>query len=98
MAGTLWALALGYLHARRRRSTPAKGSKSPPSRPKPRQPARSPDNALGHRLASEPQLLEKMVAVRPNSLALLLTGDQRPQLKLAGELLRPSLIPVLRPI
>ena len=98
MAGTLWALALGYLHARRRRSTPAKRAKSPPSRPKPRQPGRSSDNVLGQRLASEPQLLEKMVAVRQNSLALMLTADQPPQLKLSGELLRPSLVPVLRPI
>ena len=98
MAGTLWALALGYLHARRRRSMPAKRAKSPPTRPVPRQPSRSSDNALGHRLASEPQLLDKVVAVRPNSLALLLTADQPPQLKLSGEVLRPSLIPVLRPV
>ena len=98
MAGTLWALALGYLYARRRRSMPAKRAKPPPTRPIPRQPGRSSDNPLGHRLASEPQLLDKMVAVRPNSLALLLTADQPPQLKLSGELLRPSLIPALRPI
>jgi hypothetical protein len=98
VAGTLWALALGYLHARRRRSGPPAKAKPPPSRPNQRPPRRSADHPLGNRLASETQLLEKMVSVRPNSLALVLTGGQPPQLKLTGEQLRPSLIPALRPI
>ena len=78
MAGTLWALALGYLHARRRRSAPPAKAKPPPSRPNQRPPRRSADHPLGNRLASETQLLEKMVSVRPNSLALVLTGGQPP--------------------
>jgi hypothetical protein len=68
-------------------------------RPSPQPSAgRAADNALGHRLASEPQLLERMVSVRPHSIAVLLTRDQPPQLKFPGELIRPSLVPTLRPV
>ena len=98
MAGTLWALTLRYLSARRRRTAPARAQTPPVKRPTPRSPNRSADNALGHRLASEPELLERIVAVRPNTVAVMLTRDQPPQLKLSGELLRPSLVPTLRPI
>ncbi|HWJ53872.1 MAG TPA: hypothetical protein VNT24_10925 [Propionibacteriaceae bacterium] len=97
MAGTLWALALRYLDARRRRSAPPR-AKPPVKRPGQRPPGRSSESALGHRLASEPEVLERIVAVRPHSVAVLLTRDQPPQLKLPGEQLRPSLVPKLRPI
>jgi hypothetical protein len=97
VAGTLWALALGYLNARRRRSTPPARTISPSRRPNQRPVVRS-DNALGHRLASEPQLLERMVSVRPQTVAVILTRDQPPQLKYPGEMLRPSLVPSLRPV
>jgi hypothetical protein len=96
VAGSLWALALGYLSARRHRSAPAKAA--PTSRPNKRPPDRSADSGLGHRLASEPQVLERMVSVRPNSLALVLTADRPPQPKLTGELLRPNMVPQLRPV
>ena len=59
---------------------------------------RSSDNALGHRLVSEPELLDRMVSVRPHSVAVMLTRDQPPQLKLPGELIRPSLVSALRPV
>jgi hypothetical protein len=102
VAGTLWALALRYLDARRRRPVPAPKAKPPPlKRPEPqRQPTTrvASDNALGHRLAGEPQLLERMVTIRPNSVAVLLTRDQPPQLKFPGELIRPSLVPSMRPV
>jgi hypothetical protein len=99
VAGTLWALALRYLDARRRPSVPAAKAKPPPKQPAPpRQPSRAADNPLGHRLVSEPQLLERMVTVRPNSVAVLLTRDQPPQLKFPGEMIRPSLIPTMRPV
>jgi hypothetical protein len=96
VAGTLWALALRYLDARRRRSAPAR-DKPPVKRPGQRPPGRS-ESALGHRLASEPEVLERIVAVRPHSVAVLLTRDQPPQLRLPGEQLRPSLVPKLRPV
>lgn len=97
MAGTLWALTLRYLRARGRRPTPTRAKT--PSRPVQRQPRQaSADDALGHRLASEPLLLEQIVSVRPNTVAVVLTGDQPPQVKLSGELLRPSLIPSRRPV
>jgi hypothetical protein len=100
VAGTLWALALRYLNARRRRPTPPASRKPPLKRPDPQRHSagRSSDNALGHRLAGEPQLLERMVTVRPSSVAVLLTRDQAPQLKFPGELIRPSLVPALRPV
>ena len=97
VAGTLWALALRYLDARRRRSAPPRAT-PPLKRPGQRPPRRSSESALGHRLASEPEVLERIVAVRPHSVAVLLTRDQPPQLKLPGEQLRPSLVPKLRPI
>ncbi len=97
MAGTLWALALRYLDARRR-AVGACQAKPPSKRPGQRPPGRSSESALGHRLASEPEMLERIVAVRPHSVAVLLTRDQPPQLKLPGEQLRPSLVPKLRPI
>jgi hypothetical protein len=97
VAGTLWALTLRYLRARGRRSTPTRAKTA--NRPGHRQPRRaSADDALGHRLASEPHLLEQIVSVRPNTVAVVLTGDQPPQLKFSGELLRPSLIPSRRPV
>ena len=96
MAGTLWALALRYLDARRRRSAPRREAAGEAARPAP---ARSvSESALGHRLASEPEVLERIVAVRPHSVAVLLTRDQPPQLRLPGEQLRPSLVPKLRPV
>jgi hypothetical protein len=97
VAGTLWALALRYLDARRRGSAPPK-TKPPSQRPGQRPPGRSSESALGHRLASEPEMLERIVAVRPHSVAVLLTRDQPPQLKLPGDQLRPSIVPKLRPI
>ncbi len=106
MAGTLWALALRYLDARRRRPAPTAKDKPPLKRPtplkrpnpQPHPAARSAESALGHRLAGEPELLERMVSVRPNSVAVMLTKDQPPQLKFPGELIRPSLVPALRPV
>jgi hypothetical protein len=99
VAGTLWALTLRYLRARGRRSAPAARAKpAPDRRPKPGSSGRSSANALGHRLASDPQLLEGMLVVRPNTIAVVLTADQAPQLKLPGELLRPNLIPTRRPV
>jgi hypothetical protein len=98
VAGTLWALTLRYLSARRQRTAPARAKAPPIKRPAQRSPGRSADNALGNRLASEPQLLERIVSVRPHTVAVMLTRDLPPQLKVSGELLRPSLVPTLRPI
>ena len=39
-----------------------------------------------------------MVGVPPNSIAVLFVEGQPPQLKFPGEMLRPSLLPSLRPV
>lgn len=49
-------------------------------------------------MTSRPELLTRMVGVPPNSIAILFVEGQPPQLKLPGEMLRPSLLPSLRPV
>ena len=88
MAGTLRTWVRDYVRAHRSHPTPP--NFKPPA--KLRRPGRSSDQDLGPRLASEPQVLERLVAVQPRTIAVILASGQPPQVKRPGEQLRPSLL------
>ncbi len=85
MAGTLRTRLSDYVRARRR---PAPPTFTPPAKLRPL--SSSADQGLGHRLASEPQLLDRFVVVRPNTLAVVVPAEGPPSVKRPGEKLRPS--------
>lgn len=85
MAGTLRTRFSDYVRAHRR---PAPPTFRPPAKLRPV--SGSADQGLGHRLASEPQLLDSLVVVRPNTVAVVVPSDQPPSVKRPGERLRPS--------
>ena len=89
MAGGFWTSWIGRLLARKA-ADPAPSTPPPPDHQKAREPER--------RLTSRPELLTRMVGVPPNSIAVLFVEGQPPQLKFPGEMLRPSLLPSLRPV
>jgi len=93
VAGTLRTWVRDYVRAHRSRPTPP--NFKPPV--KLRRPGRSSEPDLGQRLASEPQVLERLVAVQPHSIALVLPSDQPPQIKRPGEQLRPGLLSGRKP-
>lgn len=93
MAGTLRTWVQGYVRAHRLRPTPP--NFKPPL--KLRRSGRSPEAELGQKLASEPQVLERLVAVQPHTIALVLPSDQPPQIRRPGEQLRPSLLSGRKP-
>ena len=93
MAGTLRARVQGFVRAHR--SRPAPPNFTPPA--KFRRPSRSPEADLGQKLASESQVLERLVAVRPHTIAVVMPSDQPPQIKRPGEQLRPSLLSGRKP-
>ncbi|HZA73429.1 MAG TPA: hypothetical protein VE476_11020 [Propionibacteriaceae bacterium] len=91
MAGTLRTWVQGYVRAHRSRPTPP--NFKPPAKLRRRQP----DDALGQKLASESQVLERLVAVQPHTIAVVLPSDQPPQIKRPGEQLRPGLLSGRKP-
>ena len=93
MAGTLRTWVRDYVRAHQSRPTPP--NFKPPV--KLRRPGRSSEAKLGQRLASEPQVLERLVAVQPGTIAIVLAGGQPPQIKRPGEQLRPSLLSGRKP-
>ena len=93
MAGTLRTWVQDYVRAHRSHPTPP--NFRPPA--KLLRPDRSSDSDLGQRLASEPQMLERPVAVQPQTIAVVLPSGQTPQIKRPGEQLRPSLLSGKRP-
>ena len=93
VAGTLRTWVQGYVRAHR--SRPAPPNFKPPA--KLRRPSRSPDADLGQRLASESQVLERLVAVQPHTIAVVMPSDLPPQIKRPGEQLRPSLLSGRKP-
>lgn len=93
MAGTLRTRLQAYVRAQRRKPAPAR-LQPPPKLPRV---GRSSQQALDHRLASEPHRLERLVAVQPNTIAVVLPSDQPPQVRQPGEQLRPSLLSGRRP-
>jgi hypothetical protein len=93
VAGTLRTWVQDYVRAHRSRPTPP--NFKPPAKLQRRSP--SPDSDLGPRLASEPQVLERLVAVQPRTIAMVLASGQSPQIKRPGEQLRPSLLSGMRP-
>ncbi len=50
------------------------------------------------KLASEPQALDRLVGVQPDSIAIVFEPEQPPRLSFPGEMLKPSLFPTLRPL
>lgn len=56
------------------------------------------DLSLGLRLTSEAQLLDRLVVVRPDTVAVLFEEGEPPRLKFPGDQLRPALVPRLHPI
>jgi hypothetical protein len=89
LAGGFWTSWIGRLLTRKA-ADPAPSTAPPPDRPKGREPDR--------RLAGRLELLTRMVGVPPNSIAVLFIEGQPPLLKNPGEMLRPSLLPSLRPV
>lgn len=85
MAGTSRTRFSDYVRARLR---PAPPTFRPPA--KLHSVTGSGDSGLGHRLASEPQLLDRLVVVRPNTVAVVVPSDQPPAVRRPGEKLRPS--------
>lgn len=85
MAGTLRTRFSDYVRAHRHPTPP---TFTPPAKLRPV--SSSSDQGLGHRLASEPQLLDRLVVVRPNTVAVVVPSDQPPSVKRPGEKLRPS--------
>jgi hypothetical protein len=93
VAGTLRTWVRDYVRAHRSHPTPP--NFKPPA--KLRRPGRSSDQELGPRLASEPQVLERLVAVQPRTIAVIVASGQPPQIKRPGEQLRPSLLSGRKP-
>ena len=93
VAGTLRTWVQGYVRAHRSRPTPP--NFKPPA--KLRRPAarRTPSSASGW--PASPQVLERLVAVQPHTIAVVLPSDQPPQVKRPGEQLRPSLLSGRKP-
>lgn len=85
MAGTSRTKFSDYVRARLR---PAPPTFRPPAKLLPVSSAD--DQGLGHRLASEPQLLDRSVVVRPNTVVVVVPSDQPPSVKRPGARLRPS--------
>jgi hypothetical protein len=93
VAGTLRTRIRDYVRTHRSRPTPP--NFDPPA--KLRRPSKSPDAELGQRLASEPQVLERIVTVQPRTIAVVLASGQRPQVRRPGESLRPNLLSGRKP-
>jgi hypothetical protein len=93
VAGALRTWVGDYVRAHRSHPTPP--NFKPPA--KLRRLRRSSDQDLGPRLASEPQVLERLVAVQPRTIAVVLASGQPPQIKRPGEQLRPSLLSGRKP-
>ena len=93
VAGTLRTWVRDYVRTHRSHPTPP--NFKPPA--KLGRPGRSSGQDSGQRLASEPQVLERMVAVQPNTIAVVLASGQSPQVRRPGEQLRPSLLSGRRP-
>ncbi len=89
LAGGFWTSWIGRLLTRKA-ADPTPSTVPPTDHPKSHEPER--------RLTSRPELLTRMVGVPPNSIAILFIEGQPPVLKFPGEMLRPSLLPSLRPV
>lgn len=50
------------------------------------------------KLASEPQALDRLVGVQPDSIAIVFEPEQPPRLSFPGEMLKPNLFPTFRPM
>ena len=50
------------------------------------------------KLASKPQTLDRMVAIRPNSIAVVFDPQHPPRIRFPGETLKPGLFPGLHPL
>lgn len=50
------------------------------------------------KLASKPQTLDRMVSIRPNSIAVVFDPQHPPRIRFPGETLKPGLFPGLHPL
>lgn len=58
----------------------------------------APVSSLGLRLTGDPQLLDRLVAVRPDTVAVVFADGAAPRLAHPGERLRPRLLPGVNPL
>ena len=83
-------------------SSPASSGRArppPPARPRTDRPLRhGAKPAAELKLASKPQTLDRMVAVRPNSIAVVFDPQHRPRIWFPGEMVKPGLFPGLHPL
>jgi hypothetical protein len=96
VAGTYWTSVVRRIltgEFRTRASTTA--GDSPTSRP-PTGAANGP--AVELKLASKPQTLDRMVAIRPDSIAVVFEPQHPPRIRFPGETLKPGLFPGLHPL
>ncbi len=95
MAGTHWTSTVRRIltgEFRTRTTTPAGPAESrPPSGNVTKPPAEL-------KLASKPQTLDRMVAVRPHSIAVVFDPQHRPRIWFPGEMVKPGLFPGLHPL
>ena len=100
VAGTPRTSLVRRILTGRFRSHPAEPATDPASDPARSQAASSPVAAAEPelKLASEPQALDRLVGVRPDSIAIVFEPEQPPRLSFPGEMLKPSMFPTLRPL
>ena len=95
VAGTHWTSVVRRILPGEFRSPAATPTGPEISRP-PSGPATRPPAEL--KLASRPQTLDRMVAVRPDSIAVVFDPEHPPRIRYPGEMLKPGLFPGLHPL
>ena len=98
MAGTHWTSVVRRILTGEFRSRAAHRRAGDSIRRAGRRPAPRAEPAAELKLASKPQTLDRMVAVRPNSIAVVFDPSTRPGLSFPGEMLKPGMFPRLRPL
>ncbi len=58
----------------------------------------APVSSLGLRLTGDPQVLDRLVAVRPDTVAVVFSDGAAPRLAYPGERLKPRLLPGVNPL
>jgi hypothetical protein len=95
VAGTQWTSVVRRILTGEFRTRTASTAGDSTSRP-PSGAATRP--AVELKLASKPQTLDRMVAIRPNSIAVVFDPQHPPRIRFPGETLKPGLFPGLHPI
>ena len=95
MAGTHWTSVVRRILTGEVRSRAAASSGQPPNKSTSGSATRP---AAELKLASKPQTLDRMVAVRPNSIAIVFDPQHAPRIWFPGEMVKPGLFPGLHPL